>query len=495
MAQGATSGRVELHGRSLREHAARGTLINAGFQLGLAGLSFLRRFVVAAFLTRAQFGVWGIALVTVITLLWLKQVGVADKYVQQNEPDQEAAFHKAFTIEFVMSMAFLVLATVTLPIYGLACGTPRIILPGLVLSLAVLFSAFEAPIWIPYRRMEFVRQRTLSAIDPVTAFVVTVVLAVAGAGYWSLVLGAVAGSLVGGLVATITCPYPLRFRYDRETAREYVRFSWPLLGLSLSNLAVIQSALLLSNRVVGLAGVGAIGLATSISSFADGVDGIISQALYPAVCAVTEKRDRLFEAFVKSNRLALIWGMPFGVGLALFASDIVRYELGERWAPAIPMLVAFGLMAGFSQIGFNYSIFLRAVNNTKPMFISSLLSLATFALVGVPLIVTLGLDGFAIAFGAMTLVQIAVRGYFLGRLFAGFRMVSYLLRAIAPSVPAAVAVLGVRAGFAPPHRLPIALGEVSLYIGVTVAATVFLERDLVGEVIAYLRARTATAAA
>src|SRR3954453_16094705 len=73
-----------LGGRNLRQQAARGTLINSGFQVGLAGLSLLRRLVVAAYLTRAEFGVWSIVLTTVITVSWLKQLGVADKYVQQD---------------------------------------------------------------------------------------------------------------------------------------------------------------------------------------------------------------------------------------------------------------------------------------------------------------------------------------------------------------------------------------------------------------------------
>ena len=246
-----------LGSRGLRDHAARGTLINSGFQLLLAGLGLLQRFIVAAFLTREEFGLWGILIVTLLTLLWLKQIGVADKYVQQNDADQETAFQKAFTIELAMSLAFLVLVVVALPLYALAYSTPQIILPGLLLSLSVPLTAFESPIWIPYRRMQFVRQRVLSAVDPVSAFVITVSLAAAGAGYWALVIGPVAGSLAGGVVATVTCPYALRLRFDRATLRDYVTFSWPLMGLSLANLLVIQGSLLISNRVVGLAGVGA----------------------------------------------------------------------------------------------------------------------------------------------------------------------------------------------------------------------------------------------
>jgi O-antigen/teichoic acid export membrane protein len=478
---------VALDGRGLRQHAARGTLINSGFQVALTGLGLLRRVVVAAYLTQSQFGVWGIVMTTVLTLSWLKQIGVADKYVQQNEDDQEAAFQKAFTMELVVSLAFFVVVAAALPAYALAYGAPAIILPGLVFALNVPLSAFESPIWIPYRRMQFVRQRTLSAIDPVVALAATVALAVAGAGYWSLVLGALAGSLAGGVAALATCPYPIRLRLDRATVREYASFSWPLFGLGLSTLVVVQGMLLVSSHAVGLAGLGAIALAASITNFADTVDGVISQALYPAVCAVAHQRDKLQEAFVKSNRLALVWAMPFGVGLALFASDFVRFGLGERWHSAAGVLAAMGLVAALSQIGYNYSVFLRAVNDTRPIMRLALLGVVSFALVAVPLILAFGLTGYALGWGAMMLIQVAGRGYYMARLFSGFRMVRHFVRAIAPSAPAAALVLGLRL-VEPMHRSTgVAVAEMAVYAAATVAGTLFFERSLIREVGGYLR--------
>src|SRR5687768_6760741 len=76
----------------LRRLTARGTIINSAFRVGLAALSLLQRLIVAAFLTAEEFGLWGIVIAAVITLAWLKEIGIADKYVQQSEPDQERAF-------------------------------------------------------------------------------------------------------------------------------------------------------------------------------------------------------------------------------------------------------------------------------------------------------------------------------------------------------------------------------------------------------------------
>src|SRR3954468_18952724 len=91
--------RLEPGEESLRHRAARGTIVNAAFQVGLSGLGTLKRVAVAGFLTRAEFGTWGIILPILVTLMWVKEIGVADKYIQQRDADQELAFQRAFTLE------------------------------------------------------------------------------------------------------------------------------------------------------------------------------------------------------------------------------------------------------------------------------------------------------------------------------------------------------------------------------------------------------------
>ena len=183
--------------------------------------------------------------------------------------------------------------------------------------------------------MRYGRQRTIQAVDPVVGLAVTIALAVAGLGYWSLVVGTVVGAVAGAVVAVLASPYPLALRYNRGTLRSYASFSWPLILASASTLVIAQGTLLVGERVLGLAAVGAITLASSVSDYTNRVDQIVTATLYPAICAVRDRRDALFESFVKPNRLALMWGMPFGIGLALFAADLVRFGLGPRWEPAV----------------------------------------------------------------------------------------------------------------------------------------------------------------
>ena len=481
-------GRFSLRGRSLRQHTARGTIVNAVFQVGLSSLGLIKGFVVAIFLTAEDYGIWGILVVSIGTLAWLKQAGVGDKYIQQDEEDQEEAFQKAFTIELALCAGFTLLLLAVLPLAAEIYGQPDIIPPGIVACSLVLLGVFQAPLWIFYRRMQFVRQRALQAIDPVVAFVVTIVLAATGAGYWSFVIGLAAGSLATGVAAVIASPYRLRLRYDRGTMGEYVRFSWPLMAAGASATVIAQGTILVGEDALGLAAAGAITLAVSVAQFADRVDGIVTSTIYPAICAVRDRLDLQFEAFVKSNRLALMWGIPFGAGLALFAPDLVEYVLGEEWEPAVLLLQTFGLTQAVGHIGFNWIAFYNAQGNTRPMAVTAFITMLAF-LAAVPVLTyENGLDGLAIGVAAMTLASLVARAYYLVKLFPGFQMLGHAARALAPSVPAVAVVLLMRVA-GPDRTLGIVIVELVAYLVVTLAATLYFERRLLAEVLGYLRGR------
>ncbi len=61
------------------------------------------------------------------------------------------------------------------------------------------------------------------------------------------------------------------------------------------------------------------------------------------------------------------------------------------------------------------------------------------------------------------------------------------MRAIAPTIPAALCVLAAQTLIAGDHGLGVALGELLLYAAVTAAATLLFERALLREVIGYLQ--------
>ena len=470
-----------------RRVAARGMVINSAFFVGLGTLQFLKTVIVAHFISQGDFGVWSIVFLAFGFVLSVKAVAVGSKYVQQDEADQEAAFQKAFTLELASTAIATVLMALVAPLLALLYGKHELLAPGLVLALTLPGLALQAPAWVYYRRMEFLQQRILTAVDPVVGFVVTIALAAAGWDYWSLVVGLVAGAWAGGIAGLIASPYPLRLRFERETLRSYLSFSWPLMIAVLAGLGIAQLSVLFGVAALGLAGAGAIGLAASFAAYVERIDSVVTQTLYPAICRVRDRADLMLEVFVKSNRLALMWALPLGVGLSLFAGDLIEFGIGEHWRDAEILLVVFGLTAAISHIGFNWVAFYRALGRTGPEAVVTVAVFVVFLAVTTPLLFADGLDGFAIGTAAMAVTAAAGRWYYLIRLFPGLDLVRYIARALIPTAAAAAAVLAVRAGFDEQRTLGLALGELGIYLTINVAVTLALERPLLAEALSYLR--------
>lgn len=470
---------------NLRRIAARGSLINAAFLVGVATLGAIEGVVVARFLTRHDYGVWGLLIASLSSLGMLKQVGVPDRYVQQTFPDQELAFQQAFSLELLLDGALALLLLAVVPILAVAYGRPELLGPGFALVLVVPALGFQFPLWIFYRRMEYGRQRLLGAITPIVQLVVSISLAAAGAGYWSLVIGALAGNYAAAAMIVKVSPYRLAWRLDRGVLRDYASFSWPLFVASLGGLVFSQGAVIVGTAVVGLSGVGAIALASSIVSYTTQVDQIVSGALYPAVCRVRDRADLMFESFVTANRLGLLWGVPLGIGIALFTPELVHYVLGAHWRPAIGIVQAFGVIAAVDQIAYNWDDYFRALARTRPMAVVNTVTTLVYLAVAMPLLALDKLPGFELGMGICAVVGVIGRVCFLTRLFPAFDIIKHVLRAIVPTAPGALLVLLMRALIAG-GGFGVALAELLVYIAASVAATVLLERPLLRELAGYL---------
>ncbi|MGI8461551.1 MAG: oligosaccharide flippase family protein [Solirubrobacterales bacterium] len=478
--------------RSLRQHAARGMIVNSIYQIGLAGLALVRGLGAAAFLTTSEYGIWGLLGLSIFTVIAMKSIGVNQKYVQQSEDDQELAFQRGFTIELIFSS--ISLPTVAAVVCGVALvtGHSELIVPGLILTLLVPGLALQFPLMAYYRRMDFRRQRTLQAVDPVVATVVTILLAALDFGYWALVVGAVTGALVGGIVAIFNSPYPLRVRYDHGTLRRYISFSGPMAVAGVAVLFSFYAIFLTGNVAIGLVGLGAFTMVGNLVRFTDKADAVIMETLYPAICAVQDRVATLYDAFTKSNRLALMWAAPFGIGVSLFASDLVHFVIGDQWTEAIPLLEVIGVITAVHHVGFNWSAFYLARGETKPIAVAAVLGGAATVAAGVPLMFAAGISGLAWGYAFGEIVALANRGRYITRLFPDFKPLRHLMRAFWPTAIAAGAVLVVDAVAEPGDTAAAAALELGMFLAIVAVATWSFERALLREAFGYFSRRSDT---
>ncbi|HEX8075922.1 MAG TPA: oligosaccharide flippase family protein [Thermoleophilaceae bacterium] len=464
----------------LRSRTVRGVGINAVFLVIVEAAALAQGLIVARVLGPREVGLYGIVSITVITLIALKRVGIDEAYVQQDEADQEREFQLAFTLELGLSALFALLIAAAAPIVAAAYNEPRLLPLTLALAYLPLAFALQAPLWIFFRRMDFLRQRSLQAIVPVVTFLVTVPLALAGAGVWSLVIGAFAGNAAAVIMAVRLSPYRLRLRFDRAAARRYFMFSWPIFVVTAGGLIASQGQILAWKLDRGLAAAGFVSLAVALTRYADRADQIVSPAIYPAICAVRDRTATLERMFVSSVRATAVWSLGLAALFVLFAPDLVTFLLGEEWRGAVVLLQGLGVAAGLYQLGFGWIAFARGMGRPRPPALEAVVALAVFALVALPALLAWGPTAYVIAIAFSSVCVLAVRAYFVRRLLPGVRLAPLAARALWPVVAAAAAPLALRLALLGGHRGPLqAAAELALFAAAYATATARGERRLI----------------
>jgi O-antigen/teichoic acid export membrane protein len=483
------SDRLPFPRAELRRRTLRGTIVTAGFLILIDGLVLVQGLIVTRLLGPQQIGLYGVVSTTVISLIALKRVGIDEAFVQQDEADQEREFQYAFTLELGLSAAMCLIILALCPLVATVYGDHRLL--ALMASLAYLPLAFalQSPLWVFFRRMDYRRQRSLQAIQPLVGFLVTVPLAAAtGLGVWSIIVGQVAGYVVAVGAAVLVSPYRLGLRYDRAVAARYLRFSAPILLSVLGAIVIAQGQVLAIKLHDGLAAAGFITLAVTLTRYIDRADQIVTATIYPAICAIQGQRRALQELYVKSNQATLMWVAPYALAIVLFAPDLVSFVLGPSWRPAVVLLQGLAVAGAITQLGFNWFSFFRAHGDTRPPAVEAVAGAAAFLGLGLTGLLVDGFDGFVAGRIGAALVAFGVRGLYVRRLLGDVRYRQLVAPTLIPLALAAAACITLRLVLWGGRRTLLqAIAESALFVTVYAVTAVGRERSLVAELLGALR--------
>jgi O-antigen/teichoic acid export membrane protein len=471
----------------LRARTARGGVVNAVFLSGAELLVLAQGLLATALLGPDAIGLYGIVTTTAMTIVALRRVGIDEAFVQTAADDEEAEFQRALTVELALGLLGALGVALLAPVLAAAYDDDRLLALTFAVAYLPVAFALQAPQWIFFKRMAYVKLRVLQAIVPLGTVLVTVPLLLAGVGVWALVIGPFAGNAVAVLAAWRASPYAFRLRPDRKAARRYLRFSWPVFVTSLVALLVAQGQIAVFGLDEGLVTAGYITLAATLTRYADRADQILATTIYPAIVRVRDRVDVLEELFEKANRLTLMWAFPFGAGLALFGADLIVFVLGDDWRGAIVLLGGLAVAVALQQVGYSWFAFYRARGQSWPQAVESGVFGASFAVLAVPGALLWGAWGFVAGRVGCTVCVLVARAVYVRRLLPGARMGGVALRACVPVALATAPVVALRLALWGGERpLWQALLELALWLGVLAWATWRFERSLLTELRGYL---------
>jgi PST family polysaccharide transporter len=203
-----------------------------GWSLASTLLSRLSTLVIGIALARIlgpeEFGTFAVALVVLTAVLSFNELGVSLAIVRwPDDPDEIAP--TVATLSVLSSLLVYAGCYLGAPAFAHALGDESSIPVIRVLALSVIVSGLVAtPVALLQRAFRQERKTVADLVTNWTSALVSIGLAVSGAGAMSLAIGQLSGSLAGAVLFFVFAPRGLRFGFSPAKARALLKFGLPL---------------------------------------------------------------------------------------------------------------------------------------------------------------------------------------------------------------------------------------------------------------------------
>ncbi len=221
--------------------------------------------VVARILSPSDYGLMtmGTVLLSFISLLGESGIGATVITVRDITPKQTAQINGAALLMGVASFSIAALAAFPVGWFYRAPSLPPVII---ALSFTLVISGFRVvPSALLQRDLRFPRVAGIDAAQGIIQALSTVLLAILGFRYWSLVFGALIGATVGTLATLSSRPYPIQ-RPHWETLRPVLPFTRNVVVGRLCWYAYQNSDFIVAGKRLGTLALGAYSYAWTLAS-------------------------------------------------------------------------------------------------------------------------------------------------------------------------------------------------------------------------------------
>ncbi len=333
------------------------------FGLG-KGLVFISTAVLARLLTTDEFGLVAFATLAMTYLSVLRDLGLGSALIQKRENVEESA-DTVFTMNLLLSVALTLITIAIAPLVANYFRDPDIAPLLRVLGLTFTINAFSSIHIIRLQRqLAFNRKIIPDFGRSVLKGVVSIGLAFAGFGPWSLVLGQLAGALAAVVLVWIVNPWRPHLRIHRKLAKPLLQFGSTLFTVNIINTVISNADYLIVGRTMGTAALGTYTLAYRLPEMLIlNLLWVAGAAIFPAYAAVQNKPDLLRQGFLTTLRYVEMISVPLCLGMLIAADPLVRVAFGDQWLDAIPIVRVLSIFVLVRSIGSNVGDIYKATGH------------------------------------------------------------------------------------------------------------------------------------
>ncbi len=328
-------------GAGLDRSLVRGMAWTGGVKWGSSLLTWGLTVATARLLTPGDYGVMGIAVVCMGFAQLISDVGLHATIIRAPDLTEDLAARLGGTA-VMLAVAVGAITIGIAPLLADFFREPQVRWVITALSVTFLLRGIQVlRRALLARALKFKPLALIDASEAVVAALTALTFAARGAGYWSLVIGLVAGASVSTIACVLLYPHRLVFPRHLEQLEGTLGFGTQVLGGQLAWYAYSAADMVIVGRVLGSAALGAYTFAWVLAGIAVERIAALTGKVTPAIFSAVQRDPAAVRRYVYAltEGLAFIT-MPVCIGIALTADLIVNVALGPAWTAAIaPMRI------------------------------------------------------------------------------------------------------------------------------------------------------------
>jgi lipopolysaccharide exporter len=360
--------------------------------------SLIRTVVLARILLPSDFGLLGIALLSISLLETFSQTGF-DRALIQKKEDIANYLNSAWTIMILRGFLLFVILFGAAPFLADFFNTPQAKPIIQVMSFSFLFRGFMN-IGVVYfqKELEFNKQFFYRVSGTIADFVVAVSFALVFRTVWALVFGILAGNLVQFVASYVLQPHRPRVQLDTAKTRELYNFGKWIFGSSVIIFFLTQGNDFFIGKFLGVAMLGFFQMACHIARIpTTQITHVISQVTFPTYSKLQDEKAKLRETYLKVLKLTAFLSFPIAGLIFAFAPETASIILGEKWSPMIPALQIMAVGGLIRSLGATIGPVFQAIGKPEILTKFMLYQLGLFLALVYPFIQHWGIAGAALA--------------------------------------------------------------------------------------------------
>jgi PST family polysaccharide transporter len=339
-------------------------------------VSLLSMLVLARLLLPADFGLMALAATAINFLNWFGGLSFSGAVVVHQELDRRG---QGTVLVLVVGTSALTaaLAAGCAPLVAAVFDEPRLTPIMAALGGAILLTGLGSFYDMMLQGTLHFRARFVSLIGQSGAMAtVSIALAVAGAGVWSLVGGQLAGALVYAVAMAGLSPVRVRPAWDPAVAR---RMAATGIGFFTQGITVFIRQNIDTVAVAKAFDARSLGFYSMANRLGDltywGIVDPVAKVTFPAFARGRHRGEDIRPAFLVVLRMVVFVACPLGILLSACARPLIDAAFGARWVPMEAPLAVFGLWAAVRPIEATLSWLLNSVRHAPTVARASILIL------------------------------------------------------------------------------------------------------------------------